>query len=133
MKPVPSNALTLPEGHAAELVDGDTPPQPTSEQCSANAPIAWQGRTVYACWYPQMGGYVGRAVIDPAGPGDIVDEDNTDGCFDVWVWHDGEFPFDGPRRPAQLHHCSGEQFIRFGELALRLNAAMPNPFKGRRP
>jgi hypothetical protein len=71
-----------------------------------------------ACWYPQIGGYAGKAVV-------MTDDD---GCADVWVWHDGQFPFrslddadDGPpRSPVLLHHCDGGGFIRFGQLLERL-------------
>lgn len=86
-----------------------TPREPTGDECNARAPIEFAGHggtvTGFACWYPQMGGYSGKAVVLPQG-----------GCFDVWVWHDGDFPFsetDG--RPAFVHHCMAEQFIRFGQ------------------
>lgn len=95
-----------------------TPREPTSAECSAGAAITHDfGRgpeTVFAGWYPQMGGYVGRAVVRPLG-----------GCFDVWVWHDGEFPFsetDGT--PAHLHHCMVEQFVQFGEWVASLPGMM---------
>jgi hypothetical protein len=94
--------------------------QPTAEQCSTNAEIRdADGRLFgYACWYPQTGGYSGRALamVDP------------DGCLDVLVWHDGQFPFDGecqncrePRPPVELHHCDGEEFVRFGQFLMGLN------------
>lgn len=89
--------------------------EPTSEQCTANAPITMpDGSTGYAVWYPQMGGYVGRAIIWGAD------------CFEALVWHDGDFPFlgDDPYRedssPRQLHHCDPHQFIAFGKLVLKL-------------
>lgn len=86
------------------------PNEPTSEQCSANAEV---GKRMWAAWYPQMGGYVGKCVVEDLG-----------GCFDVWVWHDGEFAFGGEQEeapsPAHLHHCDPEQFIRFGETVKRL-------------
>ncbi len=97
-----------------------TPDEPTSEQCTNRAEVpgpndAWQA---FATWYPQMGGYVGKAVVcfgrQPA---------RDDECFEVWVWHDGEFPFGSAegRRPALLHHCDPGQFVRFGEfVAARL-------------
>jgi hypothetical protein len=87
------------------------PPEPTAEQCSHGADVSG-GR---ACWYPQMGGYVGKAVA-------ALDKDED--CIMVWVWHDGQFPFrslddrdDGPpRSPVLLHHCDPVQFIRFGQF-----------------
>jgi hypothetical protein len=84
------------------------PPAPTPEQCSSKASIQFAGRTLTAAWYPQMGG---------SGSACLIEKDSS-GCFDVWVWHDGEFPFGegDEREPAFLHHCDPEQFIRFGEL-----------------
>lgn len=92
--------------------------EPTAEQCSANEKVCENERTVgYAIWYPQMGGYVGKAVA-------LLDKQwwehpngcRMGGCFDVLVWHDGEFPFDreGGTQPYRLHHCKPEQFIDFG-------------------
>jgi len=65
-----------------------------------------------------MGGYVGRCVVEPGG----------DGCFECFVWHDGEFPFSdddgcntrGCDGPFVLHHCSAKQFIKFGQLVDRI-------------
>ncbi len=85
---------------------------PTAEECSANSKIEWDGHQCFAAWYPQMGGYTSPCLIIPW----------EGGCFDVFVWHDGEFPFgeeDDVRGPVrQLHHCDAEQFIRFGTLVL---------------
>jgi hypothetical protein len=116
-----STDLSTDEGSRAEVVDSaDHPPQPTGEQCEARARSTWQGNLVVACWYPQMGGYVGKAVmVMSTGP---MPTDDDDRCFDIYVWHDGEFPFDDGRPPVRLHHCSGHQFIAFGELALELCA-----------
>lgn len=88
------------------------PAEPTAEQCSAKAHL---GDGYYALWYPQMGGYIGKAVVW---------RDGTDGCLEMWVWHDGEFPFtdgdtdgwtDKPKSPAHLHHCDAEQFRRLAD------------------
>ena len=96
-----------------------TDPEPTAEQCSAKAPVTVDGRSGIACWYPQMGGYVGKCVILPDG----------EGGFDALVWHDGNFPFLGEsdddyraQPPRRLHHCDPQQFIAFGELAETLAA-----------
>jgi hypothetical protein len=85
---------------------------PTAEQCAANAEIPGDIQTGYACWYPQVGGYVGKAIAFPAG-----------GCVDVYVWHDGHFPFDGrcqncseERQPVEVHHCAPDQFVAFGQF-----------------
>lgn len=59
--------------------------EPTHDECKAHARIALDdGKTGVACWYPQMGGYTAHAVI-------VLDA----GCVDVYVWHDGLFPFGG--------------------------------------
>lgn len=87
--------------------------EPTGEQCNTNATMP-DGTT--AAWYPQMGGYVGKAVARHDGHG----------CADVWVWHDGEFPFSGDdesrplRSPVELHHCDGDQFVQFGQFLTKL-------------
>lgn len=88
--------------------------EPTAEECSANT-LLWErdGVRAYACWYPQMGGYVGKAVVE-------VWPTDSNVCFEVSVWHDGEFPFGEDTAPARLHHCEAEQFIRFGQLVQRL-------------
>ncbi|HEY5986432.1 MAG TPA: hypothetical protein VIV12_08660 [Streptosporangiaceae bacterium] len=79
--------------------------EPTAEECSEHRPFEVDGETGIACWYPQMGGYVGKAVAVPVG-----------GCVDVYVWHDGEFPFGDDTPPVVLHHCDGAQFVQFGEF-----------------
>jgi len=95
--------------------------EPTAEQCSTNARLPdVDGSPAYACWYPQMGGYVGKAVVVITPPANAGDYDT---CFEAYVWHDGEFPFDegGPVR--HLHHCMPSQFVDFGELVLKLQGA----------
>jgi len=93
---------------------------PTDEQIANNAWIEWidtRGRSLrgFACWYPQIGGYVARCIVVPISRG----AGDQGFCFDAFVWHDGEFPFsDEDRSPAMLHHCSANQFIEFGELVL---------------
>jgi hypothetical protein len=71
-----------------------------------------------ACWYPSVGGYAGKAIA-------AADED---GGVDVWVWHDGQFPFCSlddtgggpPRSPVLLHHCMPDDFVRFGKFMEQL-------------
>lgn len=86
------------------------PREPTAEECSQHVSL---GDGWFALWYPQMGGYVGKAVARQVGE-----------CFDLYVWHDGEFPFsdddvDGwteqPKCPVLLHHCDSEQFRRLAD------------------
>ena len=97
------------------------PSEPTSEECNAGTRLLdFDGRPAFACWYPQMGGYFGTAVVlaltcDATNP--------PGGCFDVYVWHDGTFPFNddyGLCNPAHLHHCSADQFIEFGNAVKRM-------------
>lgn len=103
-------------------------PEPTADQCSARAKVFEDDVTVgYAVWYPQMGGYVGKAVALFCR--EWREDPNTGsrmgGCIDVLVWHDGEFPFGGEgedgRAPVRLHHCSPEGFVEFGEFLDEIN------------
>lgn len=101
------------------------PTEPTSEQCGSNAEIRWTGtigeEVGFACWYPQMGGYGGKCVVSPGGSDPVNRaKDAADQCFDVYVWHDGEFPFGAEQNPAVLHHCLAQQFINFGETVNRI-------------
>lgn len=86
--------------------------EPTYEDCTEQQHLRLDlGRTSiegYATFYPQMGGYSSKAIVCP-----LADSEG-DCCFDVYIWHDGEFPFDG-QPPVELHHCSAQQFIDFGE------------------
>lgn len=78
--------------------------EPTGKECETSAAYEDENVRGFCTWYPQMGGYVGKCVVQPLG-----------GCFEVYVWHDGEFPFEG-NSPVELHHCDADQFIRFGAL-----------------
>lgn len=93
---------------------------PTNEEIAANARVEFGDHQFVAAWYPQMGGYVGKCWIQLHSCGD--GQETHDDGFDVFVYHDGEFPFDETRSPARLHHCSAEQFIEFGQLVQKLNA-----------
>lgn len=99
--------------------------EPTAAECSTTAKVFEDNRTVgYALWYPQMGGYVGKAVALIAKEWrEMPNGDREGGCIDVYVWHDGEFPFSGEngREPIKLHHCDPEQFIEFGHTLKALN------------
>lgn len=93
--------------------------EPTGDECNANTVVEIDGRPLVAAWYPQMGGYCGKCWIErdacsEGGP----DPDNG---FDVYVFHDGAWPFaaDG-RSPVHLHHCAPAQFVEFGQLVQRL-------------
>lgn len=99
-------------------------PDPTAEQCATNEQIPLEGgRVATAAWYPQMGGYTSHCLIVPDGD-----------CLEVFVWHDGDFPFSGSdepwpgeaaRSPSRLHHCDADQFIRFGQIAGRVQDGEP--------
>jgi hypothetical protein len=85
---------------------------PTTQECTDHAAVdAGDGRVGFAVWYPQMGGYVARAVVVPDPP--------PAPCFTAYVWHDGTFPFDDGD-PAELHHCEASQFVDFGKTVERL-------------
>lgn len=81
------------------------PKEPTADECSQHA--EWHDERLGACvafWFPQLGGYVAKAVVAP-----------DQGCLAVWVWHDGDFPFSGDKQaPRELHVCDPEQFIALG-------------------
>jgi hypothetical protein len=98
------------------------PSEPTSEQCNNHDQVFESHDHVgYAIWYPSMGGYSGKAVAVMCKK--WVDEgtSRTGGCIDVYVWHDGEFPFHDGEQPTIIHHCCPEGFITFGEKLSRLN------------
>lgn len=100
--------------------------EPTSHECSHNSPVFDDGQRVgYAIWYPQMGGYVGKAVAVMDKGWKERGNAREGGCIDVYVWHDGQFPFsaDGVD-PYVLHHCDPVQFIEFGEKLADLNDAL---------
>jgi hypothetical protein len=85
------------------------PREPSPQECDGRSAI---GDGWHALWFPNIGGYVGRAAAK-------FDED---GCCDVFVWHDGQFPFssDGDRdwdgrakSPALLHISDIDDFKHF--------------------
>jgi hypothetical protein len=82
------------------------PREPTADECTRRAKVMDHG---WAGWYPQMGGYVSKCVAVPAGD-----------CWDVYVWHDGDFPFREGRPPRELHHCEPAQFVEFGNWLIQL-------------
>lgn len=93
-----------------------TPRSPTYEEIKNNATVEIDGEKWTACWYPQMGGYIAKAWASLSCP-----EQGQASCFEVLVYHDGQFPFDedtrdAPSAPAHLHHCAPEQFIEFGNF-----------------
>lgn len=98
--------------------------EPTSDECNAHAKLTrlidGVSTTCFAAWYPQMGGYSGKCLIAP-----LAGEENV--CFEVFVWHDGEFPFqgEGEFQPRRLHHCLAGQFITFGRFAQSVSEPQP--------
>ena len=86
------------------------PPEPTPEECSARTKGTWEGQEIIATWFPQLGGYVGKAVVViENGPADEPDGP------DIWVWHNGEFPFTGEDEmsPVNLHVCIPGDHVAF--------------------
>lgn len=92
------------------------PDAPTPEQCEANAEVDVPacGKGV-AFWHPQWGGYTARAIMVPYENGD---------CFDVYVWHDGEFPRND-KPPREYHYCDSDQLRKMADLADRIAARGP--------
>jgi len=98
-------------------------PQPSSNQCTKKEIVFENDWKVgYACWYPQMGGYSSVAVAIFDKEWVLYDHGSTEGgCIDVYVWHDGEFPFSNGENPTRVHHCSPEQFVAFGQFLEKIN------------
>jgi hypothetical protein len=104
------------------------PPMPTADQCSKHERLPdFNNFPAFACWYPSMGGYVGKAIVvitPDVDPGENVRQPGDyDRCFDVYVWHNGKFPFsddeyDQSVSPIRLHHCCPSEFIEFGEFVI---------------
>ncbi len=94
-----------------------TPNAPTAEQCTSNEQVFETEQHIgYAIWYPQMGGYFGKAVV-------VVARDSApDDCFNVYVWHTGEFAFGDGGTPVRIHHCNAAQFIEFGETVMAMQS-----------
>jgi hypothetical protein len=93
------------------------PPEPTSDEVVLGATVNLpDGRWARACWFPSIGGYVGKALVIPS-------QVEGECCTEVWVWHNGQFPFSGQCpacssecSPVLLHVHGGQDFIAFGEL-----------------
>lgn len=102
--------------------------EPSSDECYKNTQVyETENQVGYAIWYPQMGGYSSHAVVVMYKHG--TDGPVEDNCFDAYIWHDGNFPFsdspDKDKMPASLHHCSPNQFIKFGNTVLKLEKSVP--------
>lgn len=80
--------------------------EPTTKECEEQTIVDG----MVAAFYPQMGGYVGKCLVEPEPV-----NNGKDYCFNVYVWHDGEFPFSNGK-PRELHHCNAQQFKDFGYL-----------------
>lgn len=98
---------------------------PSPQQCSNREKvITHDGRMGTALWFPQMGGYGGRAVAIVHA----IDADDPDnGEMNLLVWHDGEFPFQGfcphcatDRQPVEIHLCDPEQWVELGKTLLAI-------------
>ena len=79
---------------------------PTAEQCTNNEVIECaNNEEAMAIWLPQVGGYSSFAWA-------IHFKNDSNECFQVRVYHDGEFPKD--EETIELHFCDPEQIIAFG-------------------
>jgi hypothetical protein len=96
--------------------------KPTSDQCDATAALAADGASShrFAMWHPQLGGYVGRCIVEFGDTSGACE--GGQGCFDVLNWHDGEFPTDDSYAPDEKHYCDAMQLIEFGLSILELQA-----------
>lgn len=98
--------------------------EPTPEQCDNRDKVFDEGdRHGFAIWYPQMGGYHGRAVAVFDKTWTEYENSTSGGCVDVYVWHNGDFPFHDGQNPALVHHCDPQQFIEFGKDLKEINDA----------
>lgn len=89
------------------------PEQPTAEQCNKRALVAEDEDEVrFATWHPQWGGYTGKCIVQIGKMTNNIGDSDYPGCFEVWNWHDGEFP--SKDYVDEKHYCSPEQLIRFG-------------------
>lgn len=79
---------------------------PTSEQCGKNLTETIEGKELIAFWHPQWGGYHGKAWLHR----------HEEGCFDVYVWHDGDFPYED-KGPEKYHYCNSLQLRQMADLA----------------
>lgn len=100
-------------------------PYPTNDQCSNNEVVFdCNGRIGHAFWTPQAGGYRGKSVaVFDKGWKSYASGSAEGGCIDIYIWHDGEFPYDDEdgREPVEFHICDPEQFITFGEKLKTIN------------
>jgi hypothetical protein len=89
--------------------------EPISDQCTKHETWTDEDGFVHlAFWWPQMGGYHGKAV---ARRQPLLEGSEDCGCVNVWVWHDGEFPFSGQDgNPAVLHICDFNDWLTTMEM-----------------
>lgn len=117
-----------------------TPPrEPTSDECTTRAQWVEGEMHCLAFWWPQMGGYVGKAVAAMPDERQLDLDPEQGACMEVFVWHDGKFPFTGKgtlhgeaRHPVEIHVCDPGQWRRMGELleAFEAGESISNPAKG---
>lgn len=86
-----------------------------------------EGTIAYGLRHPQWGGYGAVSVVEFAQQTGTYSVSRSgqaigrNGCFDVHVWHDGEFPIaDG--EPHRYHYCDATQLVDFGLGVLALQA-----------
>jgi hypothetical protein len=83
--------------------------QPTPIQCRDHE-VVFENETQigFADYHPQWGGYCGRCIV-------IFTKGQNSPCFDVYNWHDGEFPTDEDDHYTLYHYCDVDQMINFGK------------------
>ena len=99
--------------------------EPTLVECSHRTKVYETDKDIgFACWYPQMGGYSGKCIAIFNKEWTLYDSGaTTGGCIELYVWHDGEFPFtDEDGAPSHIHICVPEQFIELGKFLSKTNS-----------
>ena len=85
-----------------------------SDACKRKLVTKDGGWTRAWMWHPQWGGYTSHSRVSFGGTTYPQSPDGTGppGCFDVDVYHDGEFPSDEVE--FDLHYCDPMQLVRYG-------------------
>jgi hypothetical protein len=114
-------------GCTVERINGREPARPDMSNLSECPEIeGYMGWSRFAMWHPQWGGYGSPCVVEFDGdrgeqrsvmereagpPYDLP-------CFDVYEWHDGEFPTEECQ--GARHYCMAEQVVEFGLNVIEL-------------
>ncbi|MCP4967393.1 MAG: hypothetical protein GY926_19445 [bacterium] len=75
------------------------------------------GSVAFQLWHPQWGGYCAPCVVVfSKSP-----QDGVGGCFDVYEFHDGEFPTE--HNTFRRHYCDADQIVEFGLRIIEMMAS----------